>query len=130
VRAALEWHGSGGAPEGARLVLNWVRNHPEEDTVSERDLTRCYPWLARDRAVLEDALSWLKERKAVRLIRQDTTAGRPGRKPAPAWAIHPDLRSQGHQQNQQNQQNTGSDAESPGGSAGFADSADGSGEVT
>jgi hypothetical protein len=131
VRAALEGHGSGGAPEGARLVLNWIRNHPEEDTVSERDLTRCYPCLARDRAVLEDALSWLKERKAVRLTPlQKAPAGKPGRKLAPTWEIHPELRTQGHQQNQQNQQNTGSDAESPDGSADFADSADSSGEVT
>jgi hypothetical protein len=102
VRAALEGSGLAGTPHGARLVLNWIRNHSEEDTLPESELTRTYPPFRDDKAALEDALGWLEERNAVRRARREAPAGKPGRKPAPVWEIHPDMRYTDNPDNPEN----------------------------
>ncbi|MFO0954423.1 MAG: DUF3987 domain-containing protein [Isosphaeraceae bacterium] len=66
VRACLEGRGTGGAPEGARLVLRWLTNHPDQVSFRESDLTRDLPRLCADRALLEDGLAWLATKVSVR----------------------------------------------------------------
>ena len=99
VRAYLQGKGLAGAPEGSRLILNYLKNHPHEEEFTERDLTRVYPPSRYDRAILEDGLAWLAERHAIRPApKQERSAGAPGRAPSPLWRVHPDL-SLGAQQN-------------------------------
>jgi hypothetical protein len=100
VRAALE--GRGRTNDGARLVLNWISNHPEEDTLPESELTRTYPRFRDDRALLEDSLVWLEQRNAIRRTGQDPRTGKPGRKPGPVWEIHPELRQTENTDNPEN----------------------------
>jgi hypothetical protein len=92
VRAYLEGRGLGGAPEGARLALRWIRNHPDTRAFPESELTRDVPQLRADRAALEDGLAWLAKRNVIRrLAAPDQPPGKRGRKPAPAWEVHPEL---------------------------------------
>jgi hypothetical protein len=91
VRTLLEGKGVG-VHEGARLILNWIRNHPCNDVVPESELTRTYPRFREDRALLEDGLHWLEQRNALRRIKLESNPSGPGRKRATAWEIHPDLR--------------------------------------
>ena len=83
----------GGAPEGVKLILRWLRNHPEVEVFPESELTRVVPPLRKDRAMMEDGLNWLAQRK---VIRRHPEPARPkgtrGRKPAPVWEVHPELR--------------------------------------
>lgn len=94
VRAALEGKGLGAAPEGARLILRWLRNHRPGE-FNEGDLTRDMQPLRKDRAILEDGLKWLTDKHA---IRHAPPAERPegtrGRRPSPRWLVHPDLGSE------------------------------------
>jgi hypothetical protein len=113
VRAYLQGKGLGGAPEGAKLILNWIGNHPERDSFSGSDLTRAYPpSRGYDRATMEDGLLWLRDRNAIRLA---PAPGRPegvvGRKPSPTWQIHPETPRA--QENQGFQQNGAESAENP-----------------
>jgi hypothetical protein len=103
VRAYLAGTGLGNAPQGARLVLNWVRNHPDKARFSERDLSVTYPpSRGYSPDTIADGLLWLRERNAVRPAPSaGRAAGTPGRKPSPAWEVHPEL--YGAQRNQQNQ---------------------------
>ena len=66
VRAYLEGKGHGGAPEGVKSVLRWLRNHPAVDVFPESDLTRDFPLSREDRGELEDAILWLAQRRALR----------------------------------------------------------------
>jgi hypothetical protein len=92
VRAYIEGKGMGGAPEGARLVLNWIRNHPDQVSIPQSELTRTYPPSRYDRALMEDGLLWLQQRNALRrTLKPDRPPGSPGRPSAPVWQIHPDL---------------------------------------
>lgn len=92
VRAALQGKGLGGAPDGARLILKWLKGHPDREHFSESDLTQAYPPSRYDRAMIEDGLLWLHERNAIRPAAvPDRPKGRPGRKPAPLWDVHPEL---------------------------------------
>jgi hypothetical protein len=92
VRASLEGQGMGGAPEGARLVLNWVKNHPDQVSIPQSELTRTYPPSRYDRAMMEDGLLWLQQRNALRRTpKPDRPPRSPGRPSAPVWQIHPDL---------------------------------------
>lgn len=93
VRAYLEGRGLGGAPEGVKLILRWLRNHPDVTSFAERDLARNHPFFYEDPAELEDALLWLAQRNAVRpSAPHEEAKGKRGRKPSPAWDVHPSLR--------------------------------------
>jgi hypothetical protein len=103
VRAALEQQG-GEMPEGARLHLNWIRNHRDATAFSERDIKLSYPpSRGYTDAMMADGRTWLRERNAI-LLRPSTVRpeGTPGNKPSPVWGIHPDLRAQQNQQIQRN----------------------------
>jgi hypothetical protein len=104
IRAHLQGKGTAGAPEGVRLVLNWIKGHPNRDRLSWRDLSQAYPpSRGYDRAMMEDALAWLVRQNALRSRRQDDKPrGTPGRKASLAWEIHPDLIAQQNQQIQRN----------------------------
>lgn len=112
VRAYLQGKGLAGAPEGSRLLLNWLKNHSERRSFAARDIARSYPpSRGYDRAMMEDGLTWLKDRNVIRLAQTTERAdGAPGRKPSPVWDVHPDLCDA--QRNQQFQQNGGRFAES------------------
>jgi hypothetical protein len=90
----------GEMPEGARLHLNWIRNHPGLGTFSESDISSSYsPNKGYDAAMMEDGRLWLAEKNGIR--RAPSTArdpSTPGRKPSPVWEIHPDLLTQAHTQ--------------------------------
>jgi hypothetical protein len=105
MRAHLHGDGMAGVPEGAKWILNWIRNHPGQTSFSGRDLTLSYPPSRDyDPARMDDGLQWLQQRNAIRRAPMpERAAGRPGRKPATSWLIHPDLH--GTQQNQHFQQN-------------------------
>lgn len=94
VVAALETH-SATMPEGARLHLNWIKNHPDATTFTERDISVTYaPNKGYSPAMMADGRAWLHERNAI--LRMSSTVrpeGTPGVKPSPKWQIHPDLRS-------------------------------------
>jgi hypothetical protein len=93
VRAYLEGRGVGGAPEGTDIVLRWLRNHPEIDSFSERDLTRNFDRFQADHASLEDVLAWLAERRAIRpRPSAEDAKGKKGRRPSQVWEVHPSLR--------------------------------------
>lgn len=101
VRAYLEGKGLGGAPEGARLILRWLRNHPHIDILPESSLTQDIPRFRKDAAALEDGLLWLTQKKAIRRVADpERSKGTRGRKPAPKWEVHPSL------QNSENSENT------------------------
>jgi hypothetical protein len=107
VRAYLEGKGLGGAPEGVRLILRWLRNHPDVEVFPESDLTRDFPLFRDDRAELEDALLWLSQRKAVRPLADPARPkGTRGRKASPRWEVHPEL---GGRRNRTNRGNEGPD---------------------
>ncbi len=93
VKAYLEGKDLGRAPESARLILRWLRNHPGVAAFLESELTRVVPKLSADRAMMEDGLLWLAQRKAIRrLAVTEQPKGKRGRKPAPVWEAHPGLR--------------------------------------
>jgi hypothetical protein len=105
-RAYLAGIGLGNAPRGARLVLTWLRNHPDRTRFSERDLSLAFPpSRGYSPAMIADGLFWLRERNAVRPEPPvDRAPGTPGRKPSPVWEVHPKLpRTQQYQQNSQNE---------------------------
>ena len=94
VRAYLDGKGLGGAPEGVRLILRWLRNHPEVDAFPESELTRDVPQFRKDRAALEDALVWLRQKRALRGLPEPVRPkGMRGRKAAPVWEVHPSIRN-------------------------------------
>jgi len=121
VRAHLEGRGLGGVPDGAKLILNWIKNHPDATAVTDRDISRSYPPGRRyDPIVMQDGLGWLAERHALRVAPAGPRPeGKPGRPAGATWELHPSLRDRLH--NQQNQRNGGCQ---PGSSGGSADSAD------
>jgi hypothetical protein len=93
VRAALGGRGLAGAPEGVRPIRRWLEVRPGLRSFRESDLTRDFRAL-RDRAKLEDALAWLEKARAIRRVPEPARPrGTPGRKPAGAWEVHPDLRA-------------------------------------
>jgi hypothetical protein len=112
VRAYLQSKGLGGAPDGARLILNWIRNHSDQDTLSARDIARGYPRSrGYDPAAMEDGIAWLVTKNALRLVlAEKRPPGAQGRKARPVYAIHPDLLYA--QQKQQNQHTNGDSADS------------------
>jgi hypothetical protein len=89
---------AGFVPEGARLHLNWIKNHPGSAQFTERDISVTYPPnKGYTPAMMVDGRQWLSEKNAI--LRMSSTVRRegvPGRKPAPIWAIHPDLRTSTH----------------------------------
>ena len=94
VRAALEGRGILGAPEGARLVLNWINNHKDEIIFSNRDIRRNYKI---DLELLQEGCAWLVKKNVIRpLVEPARDADAPGRKPSPQWEIHPDLHASSH----------------------------------
>ena len=100
VRAYLEGKGLGGAPEGVKLILRWVRNHPSVDAFPESELTRDIPQFRKDRASLEDALVWLRQKRALRRTPEpERPKGTRGRKAAPVWEVHPCIRSSDNSEN-------------------------------
>jgi hypothetical protein len=108
VRAFLDGVGMGSAPEYTRLILNWIKNHPDRTSFSFRDLTQAYPPSRNyDPALFEDALIWLTSRNAIRpkTERKDGEKRKPGRPGTPVYDISPQLREA--QQKQQKQQNRG-----------------------
>lgn len=115
VRACLVGRDLGGAPEGARLVLNWLSNHPGRETFTERDLTLAYPpSRGYDRAVMEDGLNWLAQRNAIRRAAQpERPKAARGRRPTSAWEVHPDLEAT-KQRKQQKQRKSLPDEDSVG----------------
>jgi len=121
VRAHLEGRGLGGLPDEAKLILNWVKNHPDATAVTDRDISRSYPpRRGYDPIVMQDGLGWLAERHALRVAPAGPRPeGKPGRPAGATWELHPSLRDRLH--NQQNQRNGGCQ---PGSSRGSADSAD------
>jgi hypothetical protein len=100
VRAYLGGKGLAGAPEGARLVLRWLRNHPDVDVFPESELTRDVPHFRKDRAAMEDGLLWLSQRRTLRRVPvPERPKGTRGRKATPAWEVHPYFR---HSENSEN----------------------------
>jgi hypothetical protein len=97
VLACLDRQG-GTMPEGVRLHLAWIKNHPHATEFSERDISITYPPnKGYDAAMMLDARVWLMEKNAI--MRKPSTVrdpSTPGRKPSPVWIIHPDLRSSTH----------------------------------
>jgi Protein of unknown function (DUF3987) len=82
-----------GPPRGARLVLGWIANHSDRETLSFRDLTRHFSVTkGYDREMLIEGVDWLAERRALRVLARDEhgpkKAGRPR---ASEWEIHPEL---------------------------------------
>jgi hypothetical protein len=103
VRAYLDGKGLGGAPEGVRLILRWLRNHPEVTAFPESELTRDIPPLRKDRAALEDGLLWLQGKRALRRLPEpERPKGTRGRKAAPVWEAHPSIRSSENSDNSDN----------------------------
>jgi hypothetical protein len=94
VIAALESQGLA-MPEGARLHLNWIKNHPDATSFTERDISVTYaPNKGYTPAMMADGRQWLNERNAIlRISSTVPEKGKPGQKPSPAWRIHPDLRT-------------------------------------
>jgi hypothetical protein len=82
-----------GPPHGARLVLNWIANHPQCQTLNFGELTRHYSSSKTyDREMLMEGACWLEKRYALRAIAVDESAPRlAGRPRAREWAIHPEL---------------------------------------
>jgi Protein of unknown function (DUF3987) len=83
-----------GPPRGARLVLGWIANHPDRETLPFSDLTRHFSSAkGYDREMLIEGAGWLEERQALRAIAQDDEYGpkRAGRPRGREWAIHPEL---------------------------------------
>lgn len=82
-------------PEGARLHMNWIRNHPGKAEFSERDINVAYPPNKNyDPSTMADGRLWLAQRNAIRRKPEpDRDESTPGRKPSPVWQIHPDLQT-------------------------------------
>jgi hypothetical protein len=121
VRASLHGRGLGGAPEGVRVILRWLRNHPDTTAFPESELTRDFPLFCADRAGLEDSLQWLAQRNALRRVAGRTPRdgkGKGGRKPAPVWEVHPSLKPS---ENSDNSENSGSAPSHPTGAGRFSE---------
>jgi hypothetical protein len=92
VLAYVQGQGVAGIPRGARLILNWIRAHPEANEITFRDITKAYPARDYPRALMEDGVAWLVRRNVLRAA----TAPKPetpvrGRPPGPAWEINPEF---------------------------------------
>jgi hypothetical protein len=80
-------------PEGARMILNWIRRHPGERHVREGNLTQWYPpSRGYPRCQFVDGFAWLTHRGALRPV--PVPAADTGRKLSPTWEIHPQLRAE------------------------------------
>jgi hypothetical protein len=116
VRANLDGKGLGGAPQGGRLILRWLRNHPDVEAFPESELTRDIPQFRSDRAEMEDGLAWLQGKRGVRRrLEPEHPKGKRGRKPAPVWEVHPSLRSSENSENSENSPPHGADEPEAGG---------------
>jgi hypothetical protein len=76
--------------EFAQAILKWVRRNRLE-SFSERDLNRNFPRFNERAKELRAALSWLVARQCIRRQEAENQAGRPGRKPSPAFDVNPRL---------------------------------------
>ena len=86
-----------GPARGARLILRWIANHPQSETMSLGELTRDYSSSnGYDREMLIQGACWLEQRKVLRAVADGgedegegpNSVGRPrGR----AWKINPRL---------------------------------------
>jgi hypothetical protein len=103
VRAYLQGGNVGGMPEGARLIVNWIRANPDAETFHQRDLTRNYHRF-RDRAFLEDSLDWLMRKNAILPVREENNPSRTGRPRSRAWAVHPEFHIQDGPRKPQNRE--------------------------
>lgn len=103
VRAYLQGGNVGGMPEGARLIVNWIRANPDAETFHQRDLTRNYHRF-RDRAFLEDSLDWLMRKNAILPVREEDKPSRTGRPRSRAWAVHPEFHIQDGPRKPQNRE--------------------------
>ena len=106
VRAALEGKGVIGVPDGARLILNWINNHPEVESFPQSELTRTYPPSRYDRATMEDGLSWLvKKTPSAEPLCPNGLQGHPVRSRPLSGRFTPT--SVAHPEIQENQENSG-----------------------
>jgi hypothetical protein len=126
VRAYLQGKGLGGAPEGVKLILRWLRNHSDVESFPESDLTRDFPLFRSDRAELEDSLHWLSQRNAIRRLETPPRQEKRGRKPAPVWDVHPSLVTSEKSEKPENRPSNGSGANHTEHFSGFSDFSDGS----
>jgi hypothetical protein len=86
------WHITGGiGNRDARTILDWVKRSGRTE-FTERDVAKDLKKFASDQEALATALDWLADRHAIRPApKPDRPASTRGRKPSPAWIVHPSL---------------------------------------
>jgi hypothetical protein len=90
ILAVLQQRGESGLPDGARLILNWIRNHSGTKQFSERDIHVTYNARDYEPQTLVDGFRWLQGQNVIRpAIMPPRAKGTPGRKPSPEWEINP-----------------------------------------